>query len=253
MSIRYQLPWAHQSSTLDGALSGDGCRSCWGCVQASIGDGQWRVRGLLGSAVPVLVSGSRWWPVRRLLAPLVAVLRSRCPLGGFGRRTFALQCPPLSGGRERGHDDGRRAASGAVCGPRNAQERTRERCFVGLPVALTGHLCRCDARVIRSDGVSVSSFGRLWPRVRERSWGFVALGPMTTRSSRSVPAAVVYGTSGGAGTNTVAVPLATLARDGHGGLVDCDSGAFEVLGQSLDKPGWAAGCRSAIGGECAGS
>ena len=70
---------------------------------------------------------------------------------------------------------------------------------------------------------------------------------MTTRSSRSVPAAVVCGT----------VRLATLARAGHDGsdvgMVDYDSGAFELLGQPPDKPGWAAGRRSAIDGGCAGS
>lgn len=75
---------------------------------------------------------------------------------------------------------------------------------------------------------------------------FVVLGPMTTRSSRSVPAVVVHGTCGGAGTTTVAVPLATLARAGHSALIDCDSGALNVLGQPPDKPGWAAGRRGAI-------
>ena len=80
---------------------------------------------------------------------------------------------------------------------------------------------------------------------------------MTTRSSRSVPAAVVYGTAGDAGAATVAVRLATLARAGHDGsdvgVVDYDSGAFEVLGQPPDKPGWAAGRRSEIDGDCVGS
>ena len=80
---------------------------------------------------------------------------------------------------------------------------------------------------------------------------------MTTRSSRSISAAVVYGTAGGAGTVTVAVRLATLARAGHDGsdigVVDYDSGAFEVLGQPPDKPDWATGCHSASNGDCAGS
>ena len=58
---------------------------------------------------------------------------------------------------------------------------------------------------------------------------------MTTRSNRPVPTAVVCGTSGGAGTTTVAVPLAVLTQAGHVGshgvLVDFDSGVFDVLGQ----------------------
>ena len=83
--------------------------------------------------------------------------------------------------------------------------------------------------------------------------GFVVCGLMTTRSNRPMPTAVVFGISGGAGSTTVAVPLANLARAGRGGLVDCDFGAFDVLGQPLDKPGWAGGRRSAIGGDCAGS
>ena len=101
-------------------------------------------------------------------------------------------------------------------------------------------------------GAGVGAFAS----VRGRSRGFVPLGPMTTRSSRSVPA-VGYGTAGGAGAATVAVGLATLARASHDGsdvgVVDHDSGAFEVLGQPPDKPGWAAGRRSAIDGDCAGS
>ena len=74
------------------------------------------------------------------------------------------------------------------------------------------------------------------------------MGLMTTRSSRSVPAAVVCGTT---------VGLAALVRAGHDGsdvgVVDCDSGAFEVLGQPPDKPGWAVGRRGAIDGDCVGS
>ena len=89
--------------------------------------------------------------------------------------------------------------------------------------------------------------------VSGRSRGFVALGPMTTGTRCSVLAAVVCGTLGGAGTNTVAVPLVTLTQAGHGGVVDCDSGAFDVLGQPPDKPGWVNGRRSGIGGGCAGS
>lgn len=93
--------------------------------------------------------------------------------------------------------------------------------------------------------------------VRQRSRGFVALEPMTTRSSRSVPAAVVYGTAGSAGAATVAVRLATVARAGHDGsdvgVIDYDSSAFEALGQLPDEPGWAAGRRSAIDGDGAGS
>lgn len=65
---------------------------------------------------------------------------------------------------------------------------------------------------------------------------------MTTRSCSSVPAAAVYGTSGGA-ANTVAVPLATLARASHSALVDYGSGAFDVL-EPLDKPGRPAARRS---------
>ncbi len=80
---------------------------------------------------------------------------------------------------------------------------------------------------------------------------------MTTRSSRSVPAAVVYGTAGDAGAATAAVRLATLARAGHDGsdvgVVDCGSGAFEVFGQPPDKPSWAVGRRGAIDGDCVGS
>lgn len=75
---------------------------------------------------------------------------------------------------------------------------------------------------------------------------------MSIRASRSVRPAMVFGTSRTAGTTTVTAPLATLARDGHGGLVDCDYGAFDVLSQPPDKPGWAAGRRSAIGGDCEG-
>ncbi|MDE0656581.1 MAG: hypothetical protein OXH58_08395 [Acidimicrobiaceae bacterium] len=76
---------------------------------------------------------------------------------------------------------------------------------------------------------------------------------MTTRSNCPVPTAVVFGISGGAGSTTVAVPLAALARAGRGGLVDCDSVVFDVLGRPLDKPGWAAGRRGPLGGDCAGS
>lgn len=47
--------------------------------------------------------------------------------------------------------------------------------------------------------------------------GFLVCGLMTTRSNCPVPTAVVFGISGGAGSTTVAVPLAALARAGRGG------------------------------------
>ena len=81
---------------------------------------------------------------------------------------------------------------------------------------------------------------------------------MTTRSNRPVPTAVVCGTSGGAGTTTVAVPLAVLTQadhvGGHSVLVVFVSGAFDVLGQPPYKPpGLAAARRSPIGANCGGS
>ena len=91
--------------------------------------------------------------------------------------------------------------------------------------------------------------------VPQRSWGFVALGPMTTRSNRPVPAAVVYGASGGAGTTTVVVPLVVLTQPGHVGghrvLVDFGSGAFDVLGRPPYKPPAQTGAhRSPVGADC---
>lgn len=82
--------------------------------------------------------------------------------------------------------------------------------------------------------------------------------PMTTRSSRSAPAAMAYSIAGGTGASTVAVPLATLIQAGetfgHGVSVASDSGAFEVLGQPQDKlPRWAAAHRSPIGADCTGN
>ena len=81
---------------------------------------------------------------------------------------------------------------------------------------------------------------------------------MTTRSNRPVPPVVVCGTSGSAGTTTVAVPLAVLTQTGHPGghsvLVDFDSGAFDVLGQPpYMLPGRATAHRGPIGANCGGS
>ena len=65
---------------------------------------------------------------------------------------------------------------------------------------------------------------------------------------------VVHGTCGGVGTTTVAMSLAILTQachpSRHALLVDFDSQAFDVLGQSpYKKPGCAAH-RSPIGPKC---
>ena len=80
---------------------------------------------------------------------------------------------------------------------------------------------------------------------------------MTTRSSRSAPTAVVWGTWAGAGTMCVAALLGTLTQAGHAGdrgvLVDFDSGVFDVLGQPpYESPRPVAAYRSLIGVDCGG-
>lgn len=63
---------------------------------------------------------------------------------------------------------------------------------------------------------------------------------MTTRSSRSVPTAVVCGTWAGAGTMCVAALVGALTQPGRargrGVLVDVDSGVLDVLGQPPYEP-----------------
>lgn len=67
-------------------------------------------------------------------------------------------------------------------------------------------------------------------RARKRSdaffGGFVACGPMTTRSNRPTPPWQWYGSSGGVGITTAAAAMAVLTKTGHTGdytvLVDFD-------------------------------
>lgn len=83
------------------------------------------------------------------------------------------------------------------------------------------------------------------------------MGPMTTRSNRPVPAAVVWGTSGGAGTTGLAVPLAALTQPtprGYRVLVGLDSRVFDVLDRPpCELPGLAVARRSPVGADCRGS
>lgn len=69
---------------------------------------------------------------------------------------------------------------------------------------------------------------------------------------------VERGTTGDAGTATVAVPLVVLTQAGHPGghavLVDFDAQAFDALGQPpYMSPGCTAAHRSPIGADCGGN
>ena len=103
----------------------------------------------------------------------------------------------------------------------------------GAPLAVNGGLSKASA-----DRYHL-------PSARSRAFlcvpgGLVALEPMTTRPHRLVPTAVALGTSGGAGTTTIAVPLAVPTQPRHpvgrSALVDFDSGAFNILGQPPHRP-----------------